>query len=49
MTSSLAMLAKINYIGIRDIYAAILTAGRHCAMAKKDIADTLRNVPAAIA
>jgi hypothetical protein len=40
--------SKISYTSIKDIYAAILDAGRHCTIIKKDIADAFRNIPIAI-
>ena len=37
----------IKYIKITDIYEAILSAGRHCIIVKKDIKDAFRNIPVA--
>lgn len=39
--------SKISYISIKEIYTAILTAGQHCTIIKKDIADAFRNIPVA--
>jgi len=38
---------SIKYISITDIYKAIISAGRHCVIVKKDIKDAFRNIPIA--
>jgi len=40
--------STIKYIKVTEIYKAILTAGRHCVIVKKDIKDAFRNVPVAL-
>jgi hypothetical protein len=39
--------SSIKYISITDIYKAILLAGHHCVIVKKDIKDAFRNIPIA--
>jgi hypothetical protein len=39
--------SSIKYTKITEIYRAILSAGRHCVIVKKDIKDAFRNIPVA--